>query len=44
MLQSGEEALAANDLPGAAEVFAAVLDVDQHNVRALLGLVRVYIQ
>lgn len=44
VLQSGEEALAANDLPGAAEVFAAVLDADQRNVRALLGLVRVYIQ
>jgi putative thioredoxin len=44
VLDSGDEALAANDLPGAAEVFAAVLDIDQHNVRALLGLVRVYIQ
>ena len=44
VLESGDQALAANDLPGAAEVFAAVLDVDQHNVRALLGLVRVYLQ
>lgn len=44
VLESGEEALAADDLQGAAEVFAAVLDVDPHNVRALLGLARVYIQ
>ncbi|MEQ1696803.1 MAG: thioredoxin [Hyphomicrobiaceae bacterium] len=44
VLASGDEALAANDLPGAAEVFAAVLDADQGNVRALLGLTKVYIQ
>lgn len=42
VLASGEEALAAGDLQGAAEVFAAVLDADKDNVRALLGLVKVY--
>ena len=44
VLASGEEALAAGDLPGAAEVFAAVLEADQHNVYALLGLARVYLK
>ncbi len=44
VLASGDEALAANDLTGAAEVYAAVLDADQGNVRALLGLTKVYIQ
>ena len=44
VLASGDEALAANDLQGAAEVYAAVLDADQGNVRALLGLTKVYIQ
>lgn len=44
VLTSGDEALAAGDLPGAAEVYAAVLDADQGNVRALLGLTKVYIQ
>lgn len=44
VLASGDEALAANDLPGAAEVYAAVLETDQGNVRALLGLTKVYIQ
>ena len=38
-----DEALAANDLDGAAEVFAAVLEADQGNVRALLGLTKVYL-
>jgi putative thioredoxin len=44
VLASGDEALAAGDLPGAAEVYAAVLDADQGNIRALLGLTKVYIQ
>lgn len=44
VLASGDEALAASDLPGAAEVYGAVLDADQGNVRALLGLTKVYIQ
>lgn len=44
VLASGDEALAENDLPAAAEVYAAVLDADQGNVRALLGLTKVYIQ
>lgn len=43
VLASGEEALEAGDLPGAAEVFAAVLEEDQVNARALLGLTKVYI-
>lgn len=43
VLASGDEALAASDFAGAAEVFAAVLDADQGNVRALLGLTKVYI-
>jgi putative thioredoxin len=43
VLASGEEALLAGDLPGAADVFAAVLEVDQQNVAALLGLTRVYL-
>jgi putative thioredoxin len=44
VLVSGDEALAAGDLPGAAEVYAAVLDADQGNVRALLGLTKIYLQ
>jgi putative thioredoxin len=44
VLASGEEALAAGDLAGAADVFAAVLEADQQNVLALLGLSRVYVQ
>ncbi len=44
VLASGEEALATGDAAGAAEVFAAVLEVDQQNVRALLGLARVYLE
>jgi putative thioredoxin len=44
VLASGEEALAAGDLAGAADVFAAVLEADQQNVRAMLGLARVYVQ
>lgn len=43
VLSSGDEALAAGDLPGAADVYAAVLEVDQHNPRALIGLARVYL-
>jgi putative thioredoxin len=44
VLTSGDEALAAGDLVGAAEVYAAVLETDQGNARALLGLTKVYIQ
>ena len=44
VLASGDEALTAGDLPGAADVYAAVLDADQTNVRALLGLTKVYLQ
>ena len=44
VLASGDEALAAGDVVGAAEVYAAVLDVDQGNPRGLLGLAKVYLQ
>ena len=44
VLASGDEALAAGDVVGAAEVYAAVLDVDQGHPRALLGLAKVYLQ
>jgi putative thioredoxin len=44
VLASGDQALAEGDLPGAAEVYAAVLEVDQQNVQALLGLARVYVK
>jgi putative thioredoxin len=44
VLASGEEALSTGDMAGAAEVFAAVLDVDGQNVRALLGLATVYVE
>ena len=43
VLVTGEEALESGDFAGAAEVFAAVLEVDQQNVRALLGLAKVYV-
>lgn len=44
VLTSGDEALAAQDYPGAADVYAAVLEVDPANLRALLGLAKVYLQ
>ena len=44
VLASGDEALAAGDFAGAAEVYAAVLEADPQNVRAVLGLARVYLQ
>lgn len=44
VLVTGDEALEAGDLPAAAEVYAAVLEADQGNVRALLGLTKVYLQ
>ena len=44
VLTSGDEALAGGDLPGAAEVYAAVLEEDKDNVRALLGLAKVYLE
>ena len=43
VLASGDDALEAGDLPGAAEVYAAILEVDQQNARALLGLTKVYL-
>ncbi len=44
VLASGDEALEAGDLVGAAEVYAAVLESDQANARALLGLTKVYLK
>jgi putative thioredoxin len=44
VLGSGDEALEAGDFAGAAEVYAAVLEVDPQNVRAVLGLAKVYLQ
>ncbi|MGQ3672160.1 thioredoxin [Xanthobacter sp. TB0136] len=44
VLESGEAALAEGDLAGAAEVFAAVLEVEPDNLAALSGLVRTQVQ
>ena len=43
VLASGDEALEAGDLPGAADVYGAVLDVDKSNAKALVGLAKVYL-
>jgi putative thioredoxin len=44
VLKSGEEALDAGDLQGAAEVFAAVLEEDKQNTAALAGLAKCYLK
>ncbi len=44
LLAIAEEALAAGDLQGAAEVYAEVLQEDQQNPAALAGLARCYIK
>lgn len=44
ILAEGEKALADGDLQGAAEIFAAVLQEDQHNPSALAGLARCYLE
>ena len=44
VVQTAEEALAEGDLQGAAEAFAAVLQVDQENVDALAGLASCYLK
>ena len=44
VLASGDEALLAGDLVGAADVYGAVLEADQTNVPALIGLTKVYLQ
>ena len=44
VLASGDEALLAGDLVGAADVYGAVLEADQANVPALIGLTKVYLQ
>lgn len=43
-VEQGTQALQANDLQGASQAFAAVLQNDQKNVAALAGLARVWIQ
>lgn len=43
-VEQGMQALQANDLQGASQAFAAVLQNDQKNVAALAGLARVWIQ
>ena len=43
-LEAGEKALEANDLQGAAEIYAAVLQEDAQNVAALAGLARCYLK
>lgn len=44
VLKAGEEALAAGDLQGAAEIYAAVLQEDQLNPVALAGLAKCYLK
>ncbi len=44
VLVSGEEALTEGDLAGAAEVFAAVLEVEPENLTAISGLVRTQVK
>lgn len=44
VLKAGEEALAAGDLQGAAEIYAAVLQEDQLNPAALAGLAKCYLK
>jgi putative thioredoxin len=43
-LEAGEQALAANDLQTAAEVFATILEEDKQNAQALAGLARCYLK
>ncbi|HMN36826.1 MAG TPA: thioredoxin [Hyphomicrobium sp.] len=44
VLKSGEELLEQNDLQGAAEIYAAVLQEDRENAAALAGLAQCYIK
>lgn len=44
VLKAGEEAIAAGDLQGAAEIYAAVLQEDQLNPVALAGLAQCYLK
>jgi len=43
-LEAAEQALAANDLQGAAEIYASVLQSDRQNAAALSGLARCYLK
>jgi len=43
-LKAAEEALAENDLQGAAEIYATVLQEDKQNVPALVGLTQCYLK
>lgn len=44
VLKAGEDAIAAGDLQGAAEIYAAVLQEDQLNPAALAGLAKCYLK
>ncbi len=44
LIAEAEQALEANDLPGAAGLYAAVLEQEQHNPAALAGLARCYLK
>jgi putative thioredoxin len=44
VLEAADQALAGNDLQGAAELYASVLQGDQQNVAALAGLARCYLK
>ena len=43
-LEAADKALEAGDLQGAAEIYAAVLEQDQQNVGAIVGLARCYLK
>ncbi len=43
-IKAAEEAMAANDLQGAAEIFATVLQEDKQNLAALAGLAQCYLK
>ena len=43
LLEAAKEALAQNDIGGAAQAYAAVLQLDEHNVKAIAGMARAYL-
>ena len=43
-LEAAEQAFTANDLQGAAEIYAAVLQKDRQNIAAIAGLARCYLK
>jgi putative thioredoxin len=44
VIEAGDQALEGGDLQAAAELFAAVLEEDRHNLAALAGLARTYLK